>query len=59
MENKNFFKDVYDDFFGIEKIKKENEKLRQELGIKEDYPAIEVENKEESLGVDIEFAPKT
>ena len=59
MENKNFFKDVYDDFFGIEKIKKENEKLRQELGIKEDYPAIEVENKEENLGVDIESALKT
>ena len=24
METKNFFKDVYDDFFGIEKIKREN-----------------------------------
>lgn len=27
MDTKQFFKDVYDDFFGVEKIKAENEKL--------------------------------
>ena len=43
METKNFFKDVYDDFFGIEKIKRENEKLRGELNITQDFPTIEVE----------------
>ena len=36
METKNFFKDVYDDFFGIEKIKRENEKLKGELNITQD-----------------------
>lgn len=42
MENRNFFKDMYDDFFGIEKIKEQNEKLREELGLNKDIPAIEV-----------------
>lgn len=46
MEPKNFFKDVYDDFFGIEKLKKENEKLREELNINDDYPTIEVSNED-------------
>ena len=46
METKNFFKDVYDDFFGIEKLKKENEKLREELNITDDYPTIEVNNED-------------
>ena len=53
METKNFFKDVYDDFFGIEKLKRENEKLREELNITDDYPTIEVneeqKKEEESL----------
>lgn len=48
MESKNFFKDVYDDFFGIEKIKKENEKLREELNITQEYPTIEVKKIEEN-----------
>ena len=43
MDNKNFLKDVYEDFFGIEKMKEQNEKLKQELGLTEDYPAIEME----------------
>lgn len=42
MNNKNFLKDVYNDFFGIEKIEKENEKLAEELNIKDDYPIIEL-----------------
>ena len=42
MEPKTFLKSMYDDFFGIERIKKENEKLKEELGITDDYPAIEV-----------------
>ena len=54
MENKNFFKDVYDDFFGIEKIKKQNEQLRQELGIKEDYPTIELGEQDKRLDEDVQ-----
>ena len=56
MENRNFFKDVYDDFFGIEKIKEENEKLKKELGITDDFPVIELnsdnENKKENVKSD-------
>jgi len=48
METKNFFKDVYDDFFGIEKIKRENEKIREELNITQDYPTIEVKKIEKN-----------
>ena len=49
MESKDFLKDIYEDFFGIEKIKMENEKLRQELNLTEDYPTIEVNREETSL----------
>lgn len=42
MNNRNYLKDVYEDFFGIEKIKKENEALRNELDISDEYPTIEV-----------------
>ena len=28
---RNFFEDIYDDYFGVEKIKSENNKLRREL----------------------------
>ena len=31
MDTKQFFKDVYEDFFGVEKIKAENEKLAKEF----------------------------
>ena len=58
MNNKNFLKDVYDDFFGIEKIKEQNEKLRQELGITDNYPSIEIESKKEE-GAEVVSAPKT
>ena len=34
MDNKNFLKDIYDDFFGIEKLKEENERLAKEVGLK-------------------------
>lgn len=47
MNNKNFLKDVYEDFFGIEKIKEENRKLAEELNLKEDYPVIEVKREED------------
>ena len=40
MDTKQFFKDVYEDFFGVEKIKAENEKLAKELGLNQDYPTI-------------------
>lgn len=51
MYNKNFFKDVYDDFFGVEKIKEENEKLKKELNLTDDFPVIEVkkEDKDKNL----------
>ena len=54
MENRNFFKGVYDDFFGIEKLRSENEKLRQELNITDDFPTIEVnrENVEKQNSAD-------
>lgn len=45
---RNFFEEIYNDYFGIEKIEKENEKLRKDLkqlGIdekQEDMPKIEV-----------------
>ena len=43
METRNFLSGIYDDFFGIEKLEKENEKLRKELGIEnENIPEIEV-----------------
>ena len=58
MESKNFLKDVYDDFFGIEKIKEQNEKLRQELGLTEEYPAIELE-REKDVGADDSVCPST
>ena len=37
MDTKQFFKDVYEDFFGVEKIKAENEKLAKELGLNQDF----------------------
>ncbi len=51
MYNKNFFKDVYDDFFGVEIIKEENEKLKKELNLTDDFPVIEVkkEDKDKNL----------
>lgn len=51
MYNKNFFKDVYDDFFGVEKIKEENEKLKKELNLTDNFPVIEVkkEDKDKNL----------
>ena len=52
MIDKDIFKNLYDDFFGIEKLKRENEKLARELGIsEEEIPAIEVKrDDEEALG---------
>lgn len=51
MNSKDFLKDIYEDFFGIEKMKQENEKLRKELNLPEDYPAIEVKNEVTSNNV--------
>ena len=48
MDTKQFFKDVYDDFFGVEKIKAENEKLAKELGLNQDYPTIELNKQDET-----------
>lgn len=48
MDTKQFFKDVYDDFFGVEKIKAENEKLAKELGLNQDYPTIELNKQDEA-----------
>ncbi|MBR3249407.1 MAG: AAA family ATPase [Clostridia bacterium] len=46
MDSKKFLKDMYDDFFGIEKLRKENQKLKDELNLTDDFPAIEVNNEE-------------
>ncbi len=48
MDTKQFFKDVYEDFFGVEKIKAENEKLAKELGLNQDYPTIELNKQDEA-----------
>lgn len=48
MDSKNFLKGIYDDFFGIEKLKRENEKLSEELNIRDDYPKIELKSTEET-----------
>lgn len=48
MDTKQFFKDVYEDFFGVEKIKAENEKLANELGLNQDYPTIELNKQDEA-----------
>ena len=54
MNKEDFFKGIYDDFFGIGKIEKENEKLRRDIeslsGVKlqkENYPYIEMPEKME------------
>ena len=50
MIDKDIFKNLYDDFFGIEKLKRENEKLAKELGLnEEDIPAIEIKKDEEKI----------
>ena len=51
MDNKNFLKDIYDDFFGIEKLKEENKKLAKEVGFPDDYPIIDVQRIEEEKNV--------
>lgn len=48
MDTKQFFKDVYEDFFGVEKLKAENEKLAKELGLNQDYPTIELNKQDEA-----------
>lgn len=48
MDNKDIFKNIYNDFFGTDKIKQENEKLAQELHLNEDFPVIEVKNDDET-----------
>ena len=50
MIDKDIFKNLYDDFFGIEKLKRENEKLAKELGLnEEDIPAIELKREPEKI----------
>lgn len=51
MDNKNFLKNIYDDFFGIEKLKNENRKLAEELGLNKEYPSIEL-NKDNIAGTE-------
>lgn len=46
MEDRNFLKDIYEDFFGIETLKKENEALAKELNLDAEYPTIEVKEKQ-------------
>ena len=44
MIDKNFLGNIYNDFFGIEKLKSENEKLAEELNLSANFPTIEVKN---------------
>jgi len=47
MEDRNFLKDIYEDFFGVEKLKKENAMLAKELKLEnKEYPTIEVKEKQ-------------
>ena len=58
MNKEDFLKGIYDDFFGIGKIEKENEKLRQDIEKlsreefkEENYPYIEIPEKTEEKRV--------
>lgn len=42
MDRNKIFKQIYDDFFGVEKLARENEKLAKELNITDDFPTIEI-----------------
>ena len=44
MQKENFFKDMYEDFFGIDALRKENEELAKKLGISDDteVPSIQI-----------------
>ena len=62
MDKKDILKSVYDDFFGIAKIERENEKLYEEIknlkgidleGIEENIPSIEISPKED---IDMELS---
>ena len=53
MEDRNFFKNMYDDFFGIEKIKKENEKISEELGLNKEVPYIDMKDNKKELNLNI------
>lgn len=49
MNTRDFFKDIYSDFFGVEKLERENEKLRKELGLdKIEIPEIVVKKNNEN-----------
>ena len=54
MEKRNFFEGLYDDFFGIEnnRLRKQNEKLRKELGIEKMKPAPEIVVKKDETFLD-------
>lgn len=54
MDKDKIFKQIYDDFFGVEKLAKENEKLKKELNITDDFPTIEVKSKQEENKEEIE-----
>lgn len=54
MDRNKIFKQIYDDFFGVEKLAKENEKLAKELNITDDFPTIEIKSKQEENKEEIE-----
>ena len=56
MEKNNFWENMYNDFFGIEKIAKKNEKLRKELELSDDYPTIEVKSIEENANINTDLS---
>lgn len=54
MDRNKIFKQIYDDFFGVEKLARENEKLAKELNITDDFPTIEIKSKQEENKEEIE-----
>ena len=54
MDKRNFFDGLYDDFFGVElkKLEQENEKMRKELGLDKMKPAPEIIVKKDEKFID-------
>ena len=52
MDRNDIFKQIYDDFFGVEKLERENEKLAKELNITDDFPTIEIHKSQEQKDIE-------
>lgn len=52
MDRNKIFKQIYDDFFGVEKLARENEKLAKELNITDDFPTIEIHKNQDEKHIE-------